>query len=216
MSTYIHKARDPISSLTHMLGAVFFGAGTLVLLFKGLHVQAPPIDLLGASVFGLSLIALYTASAVYHFVPSGERLIAVLRRLDHSMIYVLIAGSYTPILLHFYPAPYGSIYTGVIWGIAALGILMRMLWFGAPRWLYTGFYILMGWFILIDLSALAAMGPATVALLVGGGVSYTLGGICYALKWPNISKSFGAHEFFHILVLLGSLQHYLIVLLMVL
>ena len=216
MSAYLNKARDPISSLTHLLGAVFFGAGTILFILKGLFTGAAAVELWSATAFGLSLVALYTASAVYHFVPSGKQMIAALRRLDHSMIYVLIAGSYTPMLMHYHPQPAGTVYTIMIWAIAVLGISIRMLWFSAPRWLYTGFYILMGWFILIDTSVLASMEPVALGLLAAGGISYTLGGVCYALRWPNFSKEFGAHEFFHILVILGSLMHYLVVLLFIL
>ncbi len=215
MSTYLKNARDPISSLSHLLGAIFFFLGTLALVFKGLLTQASAAAVLSSLAFGFSLIALYCASAVYHYVPDGKQLIAVLRRLDHSMIYVLIAGSYTPILLHYYPSPVSVWYTLTIWGIAVFGILLRMLWFSAPRWLYTAFYIAMGWFIVLDTSALATMQPAALTLLITGGLSYTLGGVCYWLKWPKLSTRFNAHDFFHMLVLLGSLLHYAIVLLFV-
>ncbi len=211
MSGYLRKARDPISSLTHLIAAVLFGCGTLLLLIKGLAVGSGAGSVAAALAFGFSLIALYSTSAAYHFSTASEQVILTLRKLDHSMIYVLIAGSYTPILLHYFPAPKSIWLTGAIWGLAALGIAAKLLWFNAPRILYTGFYILMGWFILLDLSALASMEPAAIWMLVLGGVSYTVGGACYALKWPNFSPRFGHHEFFHLLVMLGSLLHYLIV-----
>ena len=206
------KAKDPISSLSHMIGAVLFGVGTVVLLLKGLLGGFDAITVLSALVFGLSLIALYSASAAYHFVNASEQVNLILRKLDHSMIYVLIAGSYTPILLHYYHAPHCYWLTAAIWAIGLTGIAVKLLWFNAPRMLYTAFYILMGWFVLFDLSALQNMAPGAIALLVGGGLSYTAGGIIYALKKPNFSKRFGHHELFHILVLLGSLQHYIMVL----
>lgn len=211
MSSYLKRARDPISSLTHLLGAVFFAFGTVLLLVKGLITGSGTASVAAALAFGFSLIALYSTSAAYHFSNASERAILILRKLDHSMIYVLIAGSYTPILLHYFPAPKSILMTAAIWGLAALGIAVKLLWFSAPRALYTAFYIMMGWFILLDLPALAAMETAAIWMLVLGGVSYTAGGVCYALKWPNLSKSFGHHEFFHLLVLLGSLLHYLIV-----
>lgn len=215
MSEYLKKARDPISSLTHLIGAIVFGVGTVLLLVKGAISGLRPVGVVSALVFGLSLIALYSASAIYHFVTASEKIIFILRKLDHSMIYVLIAGSYTPILLHYFPAPKSYWLTVAIWALAALGIAAKLLWFSAPRALYTAFYILMGWFILLDLPALASMEKAAVWMLVLGGVSYTIGGVLYALKWPNFSNRFGHHEFFHLLVLLGSLLHYLIVFLFV-
>lgn len=216
MSKFFARARDPISSFTHLIGAVLSVIGTFIFIFKGVFVGAELRIILSTITFGLSLVALYTASTIYHFAPYGKKLVAVLRRLDHSMIYVLIAGSYTPILIHYFPEGSQLIYTAVIWAIAAAGISVRMLWFSAPRWLYTGFYVLMGWFILISPSSLAGMERSAMLMLLAGGLSYTIGGIFYAFKWPNPSESFGAHEVFHLLVLGGSLMHYLTVLLYVL
>ncbi len=211
MSRFFKSARDPISSLTHFIGAVFFSVGTILLLVKGLISNSDCVSLTAALAFGFSLIALYSTSAAYHFSTASEQIIFTLRKLDHSMIYILIAGSYTPILLHYFPANKSVWLTITIWALAALGIAAKLLWFNAPRLLYTGFYIIMGWFILLDLPALALMEPAAIWMLVLGGISYTAGGVCYALKKPNFSKHLGHHEFFHLLVLLGSLLHYLIV-----
>ena len=212
MPLYFEKARDPISSLTHLLGAVAFALGTVLLVWKGIWNNAGAAALLSAGVFGFSLVGLYSASALYHFARLGEKGLFILRKLDHSMIYVLIAGSYTPVLLCCVPRPKAFYLTILIWIIGAVGILAKLLWFGAPRLLYTGFYIAMGWFILLDLPSLALMEPAAIYLLALGGVCYTAGGVIYAIKKPNLSPAFGHHELFHLFVLAGSLCHYLMVL----
>lgn len=216
MSRYMEKAKDPWSSATHMIGAVSFLFGTLVLIFWGVIGRSGAGLIASAAIFGLSLVALYTASAVYHYINSTPKVTLILRKLDHSMIYVLIAGSYTPMLVCYYPAAQRTWMLAAIWGIALCGIAVKLLWFSAPRWLYTAFYLLMGWFVLVDMSPLATMPTVAVALLAGGGIAYTLGGLIYGLKKPNLSPVFGFHELFHVFVLLGSLMHYLLVLLYVL
>jgi len=216
MSRYMAKAKDPWSSVTHMVGAVSFLFGTAILILWGLVQQASAGLILSSAVFGLSLVALYSASAVYHFINSTPKVTLILRKLDHSMIYVLIAGSYTPMLVCYFPATQRVWMLTAIWGIALCGIAVKLLWFNAPRWLYTAFYLLMGWFVLVDLRPIAQMPAVAVALLAGGGIAYTIGGLIYGLKKPNLSPVFGFHELFHVFVLLGSLMHYLLVLVCVL
>ncbi len=215
MSCYFSRAKDPLSSFSHLLGACVFLFGTVGLVLKGFLTAKPTELLVAAAIFGCSLVMLYSASAVYHFVSSTERVNMLLRKLDHAMIYVLIAGSYTPVILRFYPPEKASLFTIIIWSIALAGIAIKLLWFSAPRLLYTGLYLLMGWFILVDLSALNSMSAPAIALLVGGGVAYTTGGVIYGIKKPNFSPKFTHHDFFHMFVLLGSLCHYLLVLLFV-
>lgn len=214
MSYFWRNAREPISSYTHFLGAVFFGVGAFVLLIKALFdSDIAARTVLSLSVFGFSLVALYSASAVYHFSCRSQKIIYCLRKLDHSMIYVLIAGTYTPILLAYMPSPNCWYFTAFMWILAFSGILLKLLWFSAPRWLGTSFYLLMGWAILADLSVLSRMSPGALVLLVAGGLSYTAGGLIYGLQKPNFSKTFGHHELFHLFCLAGSLFHYLLVLL---
>ena len=214
MSYFWRNAREPISSYTYFLGAVFFGVGAFVLLIKALFdSDIAARTVLSLSVFGFSLVALYSASAVYHFSCRSQKIIYYLRKLDHSMIYVLIAGTYTPILLAYMPSPNCWYFTAFMWILACSGILLKLLWFSAPRWLGTSFYLLMGWAILADLSVLSRMSAGALVLLVAGGLSYTTGGLIYGLQKPNFSKTFGHHELFHLFCLAGSLFHYLLVLL---
>lgn len=216
MSRYLSRAKDPWSSLTHMMGAVGFLFGTAVLILWGWLTKASAGVIASAAVFGLSLVALYTASAVYHFISATPKITRVLRKLDHSMIYVLIAGSYTPVLVCYYPPADRNWMLAAIWAIALCGIVVKLCWFDAPRWLYTGFYLMMGWFVLLNLSPLSTLPVGALVLLAAGGVAYTIGGIIYGLKRPVLSAGFGFHELFHLFVLVGSLLHYLMVLLYIL
>lgn len=212
MPYFMKKAREPISSYTHFLGAVLFGIGAVLLFFKAFAGGSDSRTLLSLLAFGCSITALYSASAIYHFSNRTPKVIYHLRKLDHSMIYVLIAGTYTPILMAYLEPPKGALFTAAMWIIAALGILMKLCWFHAPRWLTTALYLLMGWAILADVSIFSRMSAGALWLLVLGGVSYTIGGVIYGIKKPNLSAKLGFHELFHLFVLGGSLFHYLLVL----
>ena len=213
MSQYLMKAREPISSFSHMIGAVVFAIATILLIAKALFVGSWSLEILvGVIVFGISLVALYSASAIYHYSNGSKHKILVLRKLDHSMIYVLIAGSYTPILLKFMAQREGLIFVSVMWLCAAVGVVIKLCWFNAPRWLQTVLYIAMGWAVLFDISIFKEMSGIALFLLVAGGISYTISGIIYIVKKPNVSVKFGFHELFHIFILIGSAFHYLLVL----
>lgn len=212
MSQYWMKARDPISSYSHMLGAVFFTVATVLLVGKTLTLADWSVKILvGVILFGCSLIALYAASSVYHFFNGSGQKLLMLRKLDHAMIYVLIAGTYTPVLLKYLSGLEGWIFTIAIWVCALVGIVIKLCWFSAPRWLQTLLYIAMGWAILFDVSIFRSMSGMAVFLLAAGGLSYTVGGVIYMLKKPNLSAAFGFHELFHIFVLLGSFFHFLMI-----
>ncbi|MEE0435515.1 MAG: hemolysin III family protein [Peptococcaceae bacterium] len=214
--SYMTKAREPVSSFSHFIGAVAFAVATVFLIVKTFFDEiGQPEIITGVLIFGLSLVALYSASAIYHFSNGSAKKILVLRKLDHSMIYVLIAGSYTPILLKYLPQHESLIFMTAIWGCAVVGVIIKLCWFSAPRWLQTVLYIAMGWAVLFDLSVFQNMSGAAIFLLAAGGISYTVGGIIYIVKKPNISEAFGFHELFHIFILLGSVFHYLMVFLYV-
>ena len=212
MSRYMVKARDPISSMTHLIGAIFFAVATVLLICKTIIWSDWSVKVLvGVILFGCSLVALYSASSIYHFFNGSQKTLLILRKLDHAMIYVLIAGTYTPILLKYMSGLEGWIFTIAMWACAAIGIIIKLCWFSAPRWLQTVLYLAMGWAILFDISIFKSMSGVAFLLLAAGGISYTIGGVIYMLKKPNISAQFGFHELFHIFVLLGSLFHFLMI-----
>lgn len=204
----MRKIKEPVSSLTHLFGAVTAVPLTVLLIYRAVQ-YGTAWHVVSFAVFGMALLLLYTASAVYHMLPLKEKYSNILRRIDHMMIFILIAGTYTPICLIPLRGPWGFSILSVVWVIALLGIVLKALWLGAPRWLSTGLYIFMGWIVVIAFYPLAkAVSGATLACLVAGGVVYTAGGVLYGLKWPKFrSKSFGFHEIFHLLVLGGSAFH---------
>ena len=206
------RAREPFSSYSHFVGAVLSGIGLFAMLLRLMLDDTVSGQLaVAAVVFCLSLIALYSASSIYHFSGRGEAVLRRLKKLDHSMIYVLIAGSYTPIVLRYMPAPRSYLFLGAIWLIALSGIAIKLLWIDAPQLLGTALYLALGWAIALDFGVVLSMPAPAIFLLAAGGLSYTVGGIVYITKKPNIGAVLGFHELFHLFVIAGSLCHYLMV-----
>ncbi|MGH4126209.1 MAG: PAQR family membrane homeostasis protein TrhA [Clostridium sp.] len=207
----LSKFREPVSSITHLIGALL-STIALILLIKYSLDTTNVYNTIILAVFGISSILLYCASSTYHKSTSSEKVIKILRRVDHSMIYVLIAGTYTPICLIALKGTMGTVLFVVIWLLALIGIVLKIVWFDAPRWLYTGFYILMGWIsIFAVIPIIKAVSLGGFMWLLAGGLFYTIGGLIYATKWPKINlKLFGFHEIFHIFIMLGSLCLYVL------
>lgn len=203
------RMREPVSGLTHLIGAVLSAVGLILMIYYAVEVGTV-WHIVSFSIFGGSLILLYTASTLYHLLNISEKGVRVLRKIDHMMIYVLIAGTYTPICLIPLRGGWGYSLLITIWGIAITGIIMKLLWFDAPRWLYTIFYLAMGWLVVIALWPMAKTIPtAGVLWLIAGGLLYTIGAVIYGTKWPPLkSKIFGFHEIFHLFVLYGSFCHF--------
>ena len=206
------RAREPFSSYSHFVGAVLSGVGLFAMVLRLLLDDAVSGQMAAAAVvFCLSLIALYSASSIYHFSGRGEAVLRRLKKLDHSMIYVLIAGSYTPVVLRFMPAPRSYVFLGAIWLVALTGIAVKLLWIDAPRLIGTALYLALGWAVAFDFGVVLSMPAPAIALLATGGLAYTAGGIIYIAKRPNLSAVLGFHELFHLFVIAGSLCHYLMV-----
>lgn len=205
--------REPINGFTHLIGAVLSFIGLLALVIKTTINQPNAIALTAVIIFGLSMILLYTASATYHLVVSTDKVISFLRRVDHSMIFILIAGSYTPFCLIALQGPTGWTLFTIITLIAVIGVTFKLVWFNCPRWISTIIYVGMGWiavFLIIPLyKALSLQG---LSLLVIGGLLYTIGALIYATKPAFLKfKNFGYHEIFHIFIMLGTLAHFICV-----
>lgn len=206
------RIKEPINALSHLAGVCLSLFGLILMIFQS-HANNSLLQFLGALIFGLSLIALYTASTVYHWVKGTDNVERFLRKLDHTMIYVLIAGTYTPICLITLKGPIGWGLLTLVWGLAILGIITKLLWLNAPRWLYTGFYVALGWVAVFFLMPLYNALPSEGFFwLVTGGVLYTVGALIYATKpkWIKLG-SFGFHEIFHVFIILGSLSHFILV-----
>lgn len=203
--------KDPISALTHFIGAIIALAGVVALVVKS-HYTATIWHTLSFSLFGISLVLLYTASTIYHIVEKPKNISVILRRIDHMMIFILIAGTYTPICLVPLRNGFGFTLLTIIWCIAVAGVVMKIFWISAPRWFTSAIYIVMGWTAVLALGQIKeALSPAGFGWLLTGGLIYTIGGIIYGLKWPNFRlKHFGFHELFHLFVMGGSLCHFIL------
>lgn len=208
----LSKLREPVNGFTHMFGALLSLAGMIYLLHYCAVTSKGPAYSIPFLIFGISLILLYTASSVYHLVTASDKVIKVLRRIDHSMIFVLIAGTYTPICLIALKGVTGLKLLAAVWIFAISGILMKIFWFDAPRWLSTVIYVLMGWlavWVMTPLSRVLSING--ILLMFAGGILYTIGAVIYGTKWPKFkNKYFGSHEIFHIFVLMGSLCFYIL------
>ncbi|MDD2574718.1 MAG: hemolysin III family protein [Bacillota bacterium] len=205
--------REPVSGLSHLVGALLSVAALAVMLYVAI-ANRNVWQIVAFSIFGSSMILLYSASAIYHLVNTSVRAIGILRKLDHSMIFVLIAGTYTPICLILLRGIVGYSMLSVIWSCAIIGIVLKMYFMNVPRWLYTGVYLLMGWLALVVIVPLFKVaGIGAVLWLLIGGLFYTLGGVIYAIKKPNIIPHWlGFHEIFHVFTMLGSVSHFIMIL----
>lgn len=207
------RAKDPVSSFTHSIGAIFSMVFVVIICIKGMLSNTDLALIIGSVIFGLSAVALYSSSSIYHFFNrTDDHPIKIkLRKLDHAMIYVLIVGSYTPIILRFVQQPKSFIFTFVLWLIAFIGIIVKLFWLNAPRWLSTAFYLLLGWSILFDFKAFYSMDTNCLLLIAIGGLSYTIGAFVYIFKKPNWFTKFDFHDLFHIFVMIGTLFHFIAV-----
>ena len=205
--------REPASGFSHLAGALLSVAALASLLYVAIS-NRDTWQIVSFSIFGASMILLYSASATYHLVNASDKVVKILQKIDHSMIFVLIAGTYTPICLTLLRGRLGYGRLVLIWSCAAAGIVMKLFFFDIPRLLYTGIYLIMGWiavFVIVPLYR--AGGPLPLLWLLIGGLMYTAGGIIYAVKKPDIFPGWlGFHEIFHIFVILGSASHYVMIL----
>jgi len=208
------KIHEPFNSLSHLGGATAAFFGSIVLIIVGWTGTAKIISLV---VYGLSLVGLFTMSAIYHLVKVEPRIQQTLRKFDHSAIYLLIAGTYTPICVNAFSGFFRWGLLTIIWIIAFGGILFKIFYVNAPRWLNASIYVVMGWLCLSAVGQLStALSPAELAWLIAGGVIYTIGAVIYALKLFDFAPGkFGFHEVWHLFVLFGAMAHFIAVMLLI-
>jgi len=204
--------REPGSALTHFIGMMMAVFAAMPLLVKA-AVSGGSITLTAMTIFMASMILLYGASATYHSVNLTGSILKFFRKIDHMMIFVLIAGSYTPVCLIVLGGTLGYTMLALVWGIAIVGMLIKALWITCPKWFSSVIYIAMGWVCVGVFGPLWHTLPASAFLwLLAGGIIYTAGGIIYALKLPIFNSQhthFGSHEIFHLFVMGGSICHFI-------
>ena len=205
--------KDPGSAITHFIGMLMAIFAAVPLLIKAAH-EPGHLYLTALTIYAASLILLYAASTTYHTVDISEKVNTILKKIDHMMISVLIAGTYTPICLLVLHRKTGIPLLLLVWGIAIAGILIKAFWVYCPKWFSSVLYIGMGWTcVLAFTQILNTLSPAAFGWLLAGGIIYTIGGIIYALKLPifnNRHKNFGSHEIFHLFVMAGSACHFIV------
>ena len=202
----------PYSALTHGVGIVLALLALVMLLHMTIHRNA--VTVTAVSIYAVSMLSLYTASTVYHSLNTTIRGRLLLRKLDHLMIYFLIAGTYTPVcLISLGGMLSGKIMLIVIWLMAILGSAFTLFWIRMPRAMTAVIYIIMGWTAIFAIYPLhKVMTALCFFMLLAGGVLYSVGGILYALKWPGRNnRYFGCHEIFHVFIVLGSICHFIMI-----
>lgn len=213
MNTF--KTRDPISALTHFCGFWLALLSMPPLIIKAAVNGATYLQLCGYAVFMLSMILLYGASTAYHTFILSNRAIKRLKKIDHCMIFVLIAGTYTPVCITALYDRGGMLLLAFVWSVAIMGIVFKLLWVTCPKWVSSVIYISLGWVIIFKARELCSVIDAkSFTWLLSGGIMYTIGGIIYAMK-PNALmkrlKYFTAHDIFHIFCLIGSFCHFMMI-----
>lgn len=207
------KPKDPGSAITHLIGMLMAALSATPLLIKAAR-EPDRIHVISLGIFVVSMILLYMASTIYHTFDVSERTNRILKKFDHMMIFILIAGTYTPICLIVIGGSTGILLLSIIWGMAIGGILLKAFWVFCPKWVSSVIYIAMGWTCVLAFSPIInSLSPAGFAWLLTGGIIYTIGGVIYALKLPIFNgkhKYFGSHEIFHLFVMGGSICHFIL------
>lgn len=204
--------REPGSAITHFIGMMMAIIAATPLMVK-VAMTSDRTAFIAMAIFIGSMVALYGASAIYHSVTVRDSILKIYRKLDHMMIFVLIAGSYTPVCLVVLGDRYGYTLLAAVWGIAIVGMLIKMCWITCPKWFSSMLYIAMGWACLAVFGTLwNTLSRGAFLWLLAGGIIYTVGGVIYALKLPIFNskhKNFGSHEIFHLFVMGGSVCHFI-------
>ena len=205
------RIKDPGSAITHFIAMLLAAAAAAPLLLKAWRGEGQ-MHVTALAIFILSMVGLYGASTIYHTLDISPKINRLLRKIDHMMIFILIAGTYTPVCMIVLGDRTGWSLLALVWGIAAVCILINACWITCPKWFSSLIYIAMGWVCILAITKIIqALPKAGFLWLLAGGIIYTLGGIIYAMKLPlfnNRHRYFGSHEIFHLFVMGGSLCHY--------
>lgn len=205
--------KDFWSAVTHMMGIVMTATAAPFMLFKAAAHEQKLLALLSAGIYLFSMLLLYSASTIYHSLDLGFAGNTRLKRFDHLSIFALIAGSYTPLCVLSLPQPLGWRLLAIVWSIALVGMILKLFWVYCPKWVSSVLYIAMGWACAFALpSILRVLSRADFLLLLLGGLSFTIGGVIYGIKWKRFDAKhphFGTHEIFHVFVLIGSILQFI-------
>ena len=205
----LKNVREPMNGFTHFIGIIFAMTATVLLVDLSLNPYKPH-HLISFLIFGIGMILLYTTSTLYHWLKLSDAGTKKLRKADHIMIFIYIAATYTPVCIVALRETIGWMLLAATWSVAIFGIIIKIFWMNAPRWLSTFIYILMGWLAVGAIFPLInSLQTGAILWLLAGGLFYTIGAVIYALKRPDpFPGVLGFHEIFHLLVLLGTFSHF--------
>jgi hemolysin III len=207
----VHVTDERFNAISHHGAACFALAGAGILIAQA-SAQGDPWKIVALAIYGLSLVALFGSSALHHAIDGSPRVNAVLRTLDYDSVFLLIAGSLTPLVLVLFRNVYGWAVLGAVWVIAAAGIVLRSVWREVPKYVTNTLYIAIGWMTVLLLGAAADLPWGALVLMAAGGIVYSAGFVIFVIEkpnpWPGV---FGFHELWHLLVIVGALLHYLLI-----
>lgn len=205
--------KDPGSAITHLIGMIMAIFAATPLIIRASSAR-DAIHVISLTIYIVSMILLYGASTLYHTFDLSEKENMILKKLDHCMIFVMIAGSYTPVCLIVLHGHVGYAMFALVWGIALCGIIFKLCWVTCPKWVSSTLYIVMGWICVLAFTQIIhALPLAAFIWLLAGGIIYTIGGVIYALKlsiFNSRHQNFGSHEIFHLFIMAGSICHYIV------
>lgn len=212
----VHVTDERFNTVSHLFAACFAVAGAAVLVAQA-AAQADPWKVVGFSIYGVSVVMLFVTSALHHGIDGGPRVNEVLRTLDYVSVFLLIAGSVTPIVLVLFRSPYGWAVLGAVWLIATLGIVARSVLRELPKDVTNTLYIALGWLPVLLVGAGGSVPVGALVLMAAGGLVYSAGFVIFVLErpnpWPGV---FGFHEIWHAMVVVAAVLHYLLMYLYVL
>jgi hemolysin III len=202
--------REPFNGISHLVAALFAVGGLIWLLIMGWDNPVKRVSLL---VYGLSLVLMFASSSAYHSTDARPNIMLHLKKFDHTSIYLMIAGSYTPVCLHFFEGFWCWPFLGIIWGLATAGAVVKLFLIHTPRWVTAGLYLTLGWLSIVAFPMiLHTLTLGALLWLVSGGLFFTIGAMVYIFKKPDLFPGrFGFHELWHIFVILGAFSHFMLV-----
>ena len=206
----VHVTDERVNTVSHLFATCFALVGSALLVVQA-SALGDPWKIVGFSVYGLSVVTLFLASTLHHGLERGPRVNEVLRTLDYDSVFLLIAGSVTPLVLVLFRSPYGWTVLGAVWAIAAIGIVLRSVLRQLPKYVTSTLYIALGWMPVLLVGAGASLPVGSLALMAAGGLVYSAGFVVFVLErpnpWPGVV---GFHEIWHVMVVVAALLHYLL------
>lgn len=205
------RIKDPVSGISHLVGFVAAIIGLVILILRSYGNLSSLITMV---IYGSSLVLLYGASSIYHLLNTSDKQAILLRKADHTSIFILIAGCYTPVFYHALDGYWQIVMLTLVWVFCLAGVILKSAWINVPRLVSTALYVIMGWLAVVPFYQLTQNLPLqAILLMIGGGIFYTIGAVIYATKKLNpFPPLVGFHEVFHFLVLAGSITHYVLML----